>query len=69
LKFFNDKKAPKLGFFEKYAYFDGMFPSLKIQKPGYDYYGSSTLTLGILIIFTFTCYSSMSVDPATLLKA
>ena len=69
LKFFTDRNAPKVGFFESYTYFDGIFPSLKIQKPGYDYYGSSTLTLAVLIIFIFTSYSKMSVDPATLLKA
>lgn len=33
------KDIPKKGFFENNPYFNTLFPSLKIQKPGEDYYG------------------------------
>ena len=49
--------------FEKSSYFKTMFPSLKIQKPGYDLYGSSTISLALLTIYVVTCYSHITVDP------
>jgi predicted membrane protein len=48
--------------FEKSKYFNSMFPSLKIQKPGYDLYGSSTISLALLTIFVVTCYQHVTVD-------
>ena len=52
-----------MGFFEKSRYFDQIFPSLKIDKPGYDLYGTSTCILGLLTIYVFTCYQHITVDP------
>jgi hypothetical protein len=63
------KNVPKLGFFEKRQYFESVFPSLKIQKPGYDLYGSSTVFLTILAVYVFVGYSSISVDQASLLDS
>lgn len=54
--------------FERSAYFDQLFPSLKIQKPGYDLYGSTTSFLGVLAIYVFMCYGHMSVDQADYLR-
>lgn len=48
--------------FEKIDYFDKLFPSLKIQKPGTDLYGSTTVFQSILAIFVFLEYGHMSVD-------
>lgn len=56
-------------FFDKSPYFDNLFPRLKIQKPGYDLYGSSTVFLAILAIYIFLFYSMISVDQAALLDS
>ena len=64
----NNKHQPKMGMFEKNHYFDKLFPSLKIQKPGYDLYGTTTLFLGILAAYVFLYYGSMSVDQTNYLK-
>lgn len=69
IKIISDKNLPKQGFFEKNDYFDSVFPSLKIQKPGYDLYGSSTVFLTILALYVFIGYSSISVDQASLLDS
>lgn len=64
----DSKTRPKLDVFERSAYFDQLFPSLKIQKPGYDLYGSTTSFLGVLAIYVFMCYGHMSVDQADYLR-
>ena len=56
------KLQPKLDFFDKIQYFDRLFPSKRIQKPGYDLYGTTTTTLGIIGLFVFFCYGDLSVD-------
>lgn len=56
--------APKLGVFDKYEYFDHIFPSLKIQKPGYDLYGTTTTILAFTAIFVFLQFHQIVVDPA-----
>jgi hypothetical protein len=56
------RDMPRLSWFERSKYFEKIFPSLKIQKPGYDLYGSTTLFLGILAIYVFLYYGNMSVD-------
>ena len=58
------KSTPRLGIFEKNKYFDNIFPSLKIQKPGYDLYASTTFFLAFTLIYVFAFYNSMSVDKA-----
>jgi len=58
----DNRKRPKLGFFEKKEYFDKIFPSLKIQKPGYDLYGSSTILLSLMAIYVFMFYNHITVD-------
>jgi len=52
-----------MGLFEKSKYFKQLFPSMKIQKPGYDLYGSSTISLFVLAIYVFICYKHITVDP------
>jgi len=57
------RKLPKLGWFEKNNYFDSIFPSLRIQKPGYDLYGSITMVLVMIAIFVFNFFTKFNVDP------
>ena len=52
----DSRTRPSLGYFEKREYFDKIFPGLKIQKPGYDLYGTSTTVLAVLALFVFMCY-------------
>ena len=59
-----DRNKPHLGMFEKSKYFDNLFPALKIQKPGYDLYGSTTIFLTILIIFVFSNYDHFSTSKS-----
>jgi hypothetical protein len=54
---------PTLGYFEKISYFDSIFPSLRIQKPGYDLYGSITMVLVMIAIFVFNFFTKFNVDP------
>lgn len=69
VEFIRNKSNPKLGYFEKREYFEKLFPGLRIQKPGYDLYGSSTLVLSILAIYVFIFYASISVDQASLIDS
>lgn len=54
---------PKIGIFESSNYMDGLFPSLKIQKPGYDLYGTTTLVLFLILLFIFLFYERYTNDP------
>lgn len=54
----DDRELNNPGFFERRAYFDRLFPSLKVQKPGYDLYGLTTSILGILAAYIFIFYDS-----------
>lgn len=56
------RNRPEMGMFEKFKYFNRLFPALKIQKPGYDLYGSTTIFLTIVIIFVFSAYASFNVS-------
>jgi hypothetical protein len=58
----DERKKPKPGMFEKRPYFDKIFPSLKIQKPGYDLYGSSTIILSLTAVYVFMFYNQITVD-------
>jgi len=66
----------KLGFkikekptwFEKSSYIKSIFPSLKIMKPGYDLYGTTTLVLAILAVFVLYGFDSVMVSQADILK-
>lgn len=57
----------KVGLFEKSQYFRRLFPSLKIQKPGYDLYGTTTTVLFLLALYTGLYYGNFSVDQANYL--
>lgn len=48
------------GWFERNPYFERIFPSLNIQKPGYDLYGTTTSILGFIGIYIFMYYESYS---------
>jgi hypothetical protein len=58
---------PRKGIFEKLPYFDQIFPSLRIQKPGYDLYGSTTCVLGLTCVYVFFMYGQMSIDSVNYL--
>ena len=64
MELLDKKETPRLGLFERNKYFDKVFPSLKIQKPGYDLYASTTIFLGILLLYVFAFYGQMSVSQA-----
>ena len=63
----DQKSLPKSGIFERQGYFSTLFPSLKIQKPGYDLYGTTTFILGVTAVYVFMMYGNMSVDQANYL--
>jgi len=63
------KSIPKKTFFEKNEYFTTLFPSLKIQKPGEDYYGSTTCFLALTLVYIFMFWSYITVDPGTMLES
>jgi len=46
------------GIFERNDYFDRIFPSLKVQKPGYDLYGTTTTILALIGIYVFLFFDS-----------
>ena len=50
-------------------YFQKLFPSLRIQKPGVDYYGSTTLLLAFICIYIFKSWGQVSVDNSVLLES
>lgn len=56
----DDRELNHPGMFEKSEYFDRIFPSLKIQKPGYDLYGTTTSVLGIIGVYIFMYFESYS---------
>ena len=64
MELLDKKETPRLGLFERIKYFDKVFPALKIQKPGYDLYASTTIFLGILLLYVFAFYGQMSVSQA-----
>jgi hypothetical protein len=60
---------PEKTYFEKWRYFDRLFPGLRIQKPGTDYYGSTTLLLAILAIFVLLYFEQLYVSQSDLLDS
>jgi hypothetical protein len=56
------RNKPVMGVFERLKYFNRMFPSLKIQKPGYDLYGCTNIFLTIVIVFVFSFYDAFNVS-------
>jgi len=56
----DDRELNQPGIFERSEYFERIFPSLKIQKPGYDLYGTTTSILGIIFVFIFMYFSEYS---------
>jgi hypothetical protein len=63
------KDLPEKTYFEKWPYFDRLFPGLRIQKPGTDYYGSTTLLLSILAIFVLLYFEQLYVSQSDLLES
>jgi len=57
-----ERKKDKKGFFDSNPYFDTLFPSLKIQKPGGDWYGCTTLTLSFIAIYIFMFFEKYTFD-------
>lgn len=61
----HDRVVNNPGFFERHEYFDRIFPTLKVQKPGYDLYGSTTTILGIIAFYVFWNYERYSFSQMT----
>jgi hypothetical protein len=62
------RSQPKLGLFEKSKYMEKIFPSLKIQKPGYDLYGCTTSIFACISVFVFVMYSKLTFDSSAFVK-
>lgn len=62
------RTQPKLGVFEKSKYMNKIFPSLKIQKPGYDLYGTTTTIFAIISVFVFIQYKEYSFDESAFVE-
>jgi hypothetical protein len=63
LEFIDIRKKPKLGIFDKSKYFDKIFPGIKIQKPGYDLYGTATFVSVLIFIYVFLFFKQYTVNP------
>ena len=63
----NKDICKKDGMFEKSHYLRKLFPTLKIQKPGEDYYGSITLVLFMILLWTFISFDYLFVRSSDLL--
>lgn len=57
------RNKPKLDFFSKSKYFDKIFPGVKIQKPGYDLYGTATTMSVLIFIYVFLFFKQFTVNP------
>lgn len=60
----NDRTMFVPGIFERNDYFDRIFPSLKVQKPGYDLYGSTTTILALIGVYIFMFFDSYTFSQA-----
>jgi hypothetical protein len=56
------RKRPNLSMFDKNKFLQGIFPSLKLQKPGYDIYARTTFILILLFVYVFMFFSSFTVS-------
>lgn len=57
-----------MGIFEHNPYLKRMFPASMEQKPGVDYYGTTTILLFIIMIYIINYFDKLFVSPADLLK-
>jgi hypothetical protein len=57
-----ERKKDKKGFFDSNPYYDTLFPSLKIQKPGGDWYGCTTVTLSFIALYIFMFFEKYTFD-------
>jgi len=62
------RKKQKLGFFENSRYMNQIFPSLKIQKPGYDLYGTTTTIFAIICVFVFIQFKEYTFDASAFVE-
>lgn len=69
MRLIEQRDLPDKTYFEDSQYFDRLFPVLRIQKPGIDYYGMTTLTLAILGIFVFFNFEKLYVSQQDLLES
>lgn len=53
--------------FENWGYFKRIFPTQRIQKPGYELYGTQSFILVVLAIYSFMGYDHMTVNEFQLL--
>ena len=48
-----ERQRSELGWFESSAYFARIFPSARLQKPGYDLYAVQSLALAAIALFVW----------------
>jgi hypothetical protein len=63
LDIIEDKLKPDLGIFDKTEYFTNIFPKLRVQKPGDDFYGSTTMIIGLVFLYVFIFYKKYTFSP------
>ena len=63
-----DFKEAEPGIFEKVDYLKRLFPSKREQKPGKDFYGTTTFILAIMAVFVLNTFDKLFVTPEDLLK-
>ena len=62
------KDSEQKGILELSPYFARLFPACRLQKPGHDLYGVSTLVLGVIWIYSFFFFDYMTVNEFQLLE-
>ena len=58
----------KVGMFERHPYLKRIFPASIEQKPGVDYYGTTTMMLFIIAIYVCNNFDKLFVTPEDLLQ-
>lgn len=56
------KISPEQGPFERWLYFQRIFPGENLQKPGYDLYASTNVVLFTLLFFIASYFGKIAVD-------
>ena len=54
--------------FEKNHYINHIFPELKLQKPGYDFYSYIVIVQVFMCIFILLFYPSMDADSSSIVE-
>ena len=59
----HERQREELGWFESSDYFKKLFPSLKIEKPGVDYYTPQAAIMAVIFLYIFLMFTRYSYSP------